>query len=187
MIRSLAIPACLALAACGGTAPEEPPVPEPTAQPDSAQPQSTTQQGTSPIIENQAALDFVPPMANDAAPAPAPSAEPDRVNADGSLAAIPAAWRGRWAGQGGSCADSSDRRLDIEADRLTFYESVAVPQRIERVSERELQLDLSFTGEGQTWQRRTMLVIGDDGRTMRRSEKDTPLITYTKCPDGSGA
>lgn len=177
MIRPLAIAACVMLSACGGNEEQSQnvtiPVPE--------------REDTSPIIENQAALDVVPPMANDATPAPTPtpSAEPDRVNADGSLAEMPSAWRGRWAGQGGSCADSSDRRLDMAANRLTFYESVATPTRIERLSERELQLDLAFTGEGESWTRRSLLVIGENGRTMRRSEDGTPLITYTKCPDES--
>lgn len=164
MRRILAIAIVALLAGCGGEPEREAP--------------AEGRQRTTPVV-NQAELDRVPP---EASPTPAPAPTPAEA---GTIAQVPDAWRGTWAGEGGNCAAGSDLRLQVAPDRLLFFEAEAVATRIERLSEREIQLDLSFSGEGQSWTKRNVLALGDDGDALVRSEDGMPTVRYRRCPVGA--
>lgn len=163
-MRMAAIGVALLLAGCGGDAEREAPV--------------ERQQRTTPVV-NQAEMDVVPMQT------PTPTPTPSITPADpGTIAAVPTAWRGVWAGEGGGCAPGAEQRLQVAPDRLIFFEAEAVATRIERLSEREVALDLRFSGEGQSWDKRNVLTLGEDAGTLVRSEGGAPAVRYRRCPVG---
>ncbi|TKD51245.1 hypothetical protein [Sphingomonas baiyangensis] len=118
-------------------------------------------------------------------PSPGPSASPEPVTAlPGSpgarLAEIPVAFHGVWAGDGTRCARSSDLRLEVAANGLTFYESFARPIAITRAAGRAIDVELELSGEGEVWRERQTLTLGEDNRTLqRRHERGT--LAYSRC------
>lgn len=121
----------------------------------------------------------------EAEPAPAqtpdPQASPTEVAAaTGSIDAIPPEWRGTWAGRDG-CARSATMRVRVAGDRLTFYESEGVASEIERRTPREIAMKLAMSGEGETWERRAVLTLSEDGERLTRTEAGTDPVTYTRC------
>lgn len=101
-------------------------------------------------------------------------------------AAIPAALHGRW---GLTAADCESGRNDakglatIAADRVTFYESVAVPRTIRDTTRTTIDADFAFTGEGMSWNVPIRWAV--EGRQLVRTdgERGTRLV-YTRCPPG---
>lgn len=167
MTKRLTLAACLLLAACGDAEPEQnvsievpaPATPSPQPSPE-------------------------PTPSSEPTPTPTPTATPEAdetAAATGVVDAIPQPWRGTWSGGRGSCDRGSELRLVVGADRLTFYESEGEANRIERLTEREVQVDLTMTGEGETWNRRVTLSLSDDRQRLTRSEAGMPAVTYTKC------
>ena len=96
---------------------------------------------------------------------------------------IPPDFRGRW---GLVLADCSSTRGDakglmiVESDRLTFYESRATIAKLTIVSPTEVRATLAFSGEGQTWQQDTPLILEDNGNALTRSA-DGQTLRYTRC------
>ncbi|PCD03759.1 hypothetical protein COC42_05280 [Sphingomonas spermidinifaciens] len=128
-------------------------------------------------------------------PSPSPSPEPvptpeetpepeasatEAAAATGPTDAIPAEWRGIWAGRDG-CARSATMRVRVAADRLVFYESEGVASEIERRAPREIALKLAMSGEGETWERRAVLSLSADGERLTRTEAGMEPVTYTRC------
>jgi hypothetical protein len=109
--------------------------------------------------------------------APTPTETPA---ATGALDAIPVEWRGVWAGRDG-CARSATMRLTVAADRLVFYEAEGLASEIERRAPREIALKLAMSGEGETWDRRAVLTLSEDGERLTRTEAGMDAVTYTRC------
>ena len=86
---------------------------------------------------------------------------------------FPAPFRGRWGMVANDCdparADAKGL-MTVEADRLRFYESRGAPTRIEIASPFKLTAELAFTGEGQSWTKRTTMTLIEGGRTIIREE-----------------
>lgn len=115
-------------------------------------------------------------------PTPAAEATPD-VGAGAALGpvdAIPAEWRGTWAG-GDGCGRAATMRVRVEADRLMFYESEGRADEIERRAPREIALRLEMSGEGESWTRRATLALSADGERLTRTEAGLDPVTYTRC------
>ena len=105
---------------------------------------------------------------------PAPGKRtPDRLNA------IPDAFRGRWAGQG-DCGPTAPMALTVERDALRFTESTGRPDYILRAGPREISLEMTVAGEGESRTDSTTLTLTPDG-TLRRSDPDGAQVTYTRC------
>lgn len=98
----------------------------------------------------------------------------------GAIDAIPIEWQGVWAGRDG-CARSATMRLRVGPDRLIFYEAEGVASEIERRAPRELALKLAMSGEGETWERRAVLSLSEDGERLTRTEAGMDAVTYTRC------
>lgn len=104
-----------------------------------------------------------------------------------SLRAIPAAFHGRW----GLVPDDCDpARADgkglvtIAADRLSFYESRAIPSAIMQTGPQRITATLAYTGEGQRWTKPSVLAIEDAGRTLVIDQQDPPsALRYQRCPN----
>jgi hypothetical protein len=165
--RSLApLALALLLAACGSGR-EEAPAPEPTP--------AATERDVVPT-----ATIPPPPLAPDPAPTnqtttTIPGARGERMQA------MPVAMHGVWAGEGTRCARSSDLRLEIAGDRLTFYESVAKPVAITRGEGSSIDVQLELSGEGDTWRERQTFTLSGDGQRLVRAMADGRSVTYARC------
>ncbi|PNU06619.1 hypothetical protein A8V01_03180 [Novosphingobium guangzhouense] len=104
------------------------------------------------------------------------------------MSEIPEAIRGRWGLVAADCTSTrGDAKglLEVSADQLKFYESVAKLGEIKEAGESRIRGTFDYTGEGQSWTQDVVLDVQDDGKTMIRRDygKDAmpgPL-TYTRC------
>ncbi|HUE79012.1 MAG TPA: hypothetical protein VMN38_05225 [Sphingomicrobium sp.] len=156
----------LALAACGGS--------DPVAD------EAENTAGL-PSDANVAGAQDGTPSADGSAPANVATAP--ATAAPVSAAAIPAALHGRW---GMTPADCTSTRGDakgllvVSADRLTFYESRAIPARNVEASDDSIRADFDFVGEGQTWTKYQALALQDD-RLVRTESSPMASFTYVRC------
>lgn len=106
----------------------------------------------------------------DAAPA---SEAPEAAASAASLDAIPEVVRGRWGLVPADCTSTKgDAKglLEVSADQLKFYESVAKLGMIKEVGESRIRATFAYTGEGQSWSQDVVLDVQDDGQTMIRRD-----------------
>jgi hypothetical protein len=113
------------------------------------------------------------PPANATAAAPSP----------GIGAEIPSALLGRWGLTPADCTTTkSDAKglLTVEPQKLTFYESRAVPSPGVQVSSDSVSGNFAFTGEGQEWTKYETLHV--EGNKLVRTERDPMAsFTYVRC------
>jgi hypothetical protein len=121
---------------------------------------------------------------NAVTPNPAPSTTPTAVAA-GMARTFPVAFRGRWGMNINDCdpkRDDNKGLLTITADAIRFYESRATIARLSVSSPTRISADLSFSGEGQTWQSRSVFELSDGGKTLARAEEEPSVsYVYAKC------
>jgi len=159
----IAVTAALALSAC------------------SKQPEAPATQPPATETEEVFQEDAVSPSA-----APESEASPARSSAAGDE--IPQAVRGRWGLVAADCTSplgDAKGLLEVSADQLKFYESVAKLGTVKEVGESRIRATFAYTGEGQSWTQDVVLDAQDDGKTMIRRDygKDAmpgPL-KYTRC------
>lgn len=125
---------------------------------------------------------------------PAPAAEATELSeepaAEGEVSQveIPEAVQGRW---GMVAADCTSKRgdakglLEVSADQLKFYESVAKLGEIKEAGETRIRATFAYTGEGQSWSQDVVLDAQDDGKTLIRREYGKDAMPgpqkYTRC------
>lgn len=120
-------------------------------------------------------------------PAPVEATEAGAGAAAG-MSEIPEAIRGRWGLVPADCTSTKgDAKglLEVSADQLKFYESVAELGEIKEAGESRIRGTFDYTGEGQSWTQDVVLDVAEDGKTMTRRDygKDAmpgPL-QYTRC------
>jgi hypothetical protein len=103
---------------------------------------------------------------------------------------IPEPLRGEWGINLADCDVSSGAakgNLQIDANSLKFYESVARIDRINSLSKVGIGAEFQFSGEGQEWKRTMQLSVSPDGKTLTSEEigpdaMEGPL-TYQRCPE----
>ena len=159
MIRAIMLFTLVALAGCGG--------PDPVAN-----------------DEHSAAL---PEPANQASASPSGDAPPNAVTEQasnpGAGAAIPAALRGRWGLSPGDCTSTGgDAKglLVVDAGKLQFYESRAVPSPGIQTSADSVSGNFAFTGEGQEWVKHQTLEL-QNGKLVRTERDPLGTFTYVRC------
>jgi hypothetical protein len=121
---------------------------------------------------------FSPSAAQPSAASEAPSAA---VAAPGM---IPAAYLGVWDWSGGACDAASDMRMEIQPDRIAFYESVGTVTAV-RAEDGGIAIDLAMEGEGEEWAQTTKLRYSEEGPLLI-SEMEDPSgngrLRYKSCP-----
>lgn len=164
----------LFLAACGSdessvSPPQDEAAVQPPADVDVLPPDESVATPTNDLAEG--VIDTPP---RDSAPAPNPAAS------------IPSQMHGRW---GLVAADCTSERGDakgliaVSADTIKFYESIARPSRVRTVSDRRIDADFAFSGEGSTWT--TPMTWTVDGQKLNRVDEGGKVdLTYTRCPPG---
>jgi hypothetical protein len=133
-------------------------------------------EGTSNEVENPASTESVPSVPAPETPLPA--------------IAIPEPVRGEWGINAADCDVSTGAakgNLQIGADSLKFYESVAKLDRVNSLSKMGIGAEFKFSGEGQEWTRTMELSVSPDSKTLTRREfgpdaMEEPL-TYQRCPE----
>lgn len=85
----------------------------------------------------------------------------------GTASTIPAAFRGRWAGDAASCSGPRDEMaLTITGDTLRFYESEGRVEAVDIASPRDATVEADFTGEGESWRDTRRLALSENGDTL---------------------
>ncbi len=107
---------------------------------------------------------------------------------DAAARHIPSPIRGRWGLVRADCLTThGDAKglLEITAEDLIFYESRG---KLTGLPEREptrIVGDFAFSGEGMNWQRRILLEVQDNGRTLIRRDYGGDDVSgqfhYTRC------
>lgn len=133
--------------------------------------------------ENAEAL----PTVNEADPSPTGGPPPPEnavaANENQASALIPVALRGHWGLSPADCVSSrGDAKglLEISADRLRFYESVAVPGPNVLTTEDSVGGTFNFTGEGQSWSKYQNLRLRN-GRLVRTERDPVASFRYVRC------
>jgi hypothetical protein len=171
---AIAIPLALLLAACGG------------GQGSSGSNSSSGEDSSGGAVATSGAQSATNPenLMDDPNNASVPLEQPRP--APTPLSAIPQPYQGRW---GLVAADCDPARADnkglmtVAADKLGFYESRATPKQVRQVGGNQIQADLDYSGEGQTWSRVATLTLEEGGRVLVREEAgETPLLRYQRCP-----
>ena len=134
-----------------------------------------------PSVDHVAGAKDGRPSADGSAPtnvATVPASEPAV-----SGVTIPAALHGRWGMTPANCTSTiGDTKglLVISGDRLSFYESRAVPARNIRMSNESIGADFEFTGEGQSWSKFETLQLKKD-KLIRTESSPMASFTYARC------
>ena len=133
--------------------------------------------------ENAGAL----PTVNEADPSPTGGPPPPEnavaANENQASALIPVALRGHWGLSPADCVSNrGDAKglLEISADRLRFYESVAVPGPNVLTTEDSVGGIFNFTGEGQSWSNYQNLRLRN-GRLVRTERDPVASFRYVRC------
>ena len=107
---------------------------------------------------------------------PSPNAARDR--------AFPREMQGYWGRAPDDCElanTAATGRIDIEADTIRFHESRARVSAVAARSTYAVTMDLRFSGEGQTWQRRNAFRLENGGIALIRSEAGAADVRYQRC------
>lgn len=98
---------------------------------------------------------------------------PDSVTA----AAIPARYQGVWDYEKGTCDPASDMRMEIEGQRIGFYESLGTVTGT-TIENGDAIVALDMEGEGETWKNTLRLSLVDNGERLHVTDGSAP-----KSPD----
>ncbi len=121
------------------------------------------------------------PVATPSPKTTAPAAAPTTAITPTKATTLPAPLVGIWtADPAGRCTPGTELRIDVRANQIRFYESVARVTGVTQVDPHSWGIDATVTGEGETRQRSFDLNLTEDG-TMTRVEAPIPDITYTRC------
>lgn len=111
----------------------------------------------------------VPEAANNRAASEAHDNAPTQLD----MNSIPPALRGRWGMVKLDCTSThGDAKglLEINANRLTFYESRGTLTKVSEIEPTRLRARYSFEGEGQSWQSDVVLEAQDEGQSLVRTD-----------------
>ncbi|MGP1351772.1 MAG: hypothetical protein ACTS1Z_00475 [Parasphingopyxis sp.] len=100
-----------------------------------------------------------------------------------TLDTIPERFRGRWDFSEETCADpASEMRLDIEAERIAYYESAAIPVTITETGPATLTVIHRFSGEGEEWEETLAYELSEDGDRLTVNSPDGSMSIRMRCP-----
>ena len=88
------------------------------------------------------------------------------VVVSGQVQAIPKQFRGDWAGSRAQCGRASESSLSVDANRVSFYESQGPVEAVKRINDREVEVDLELSGEGEVQRVTLRFRLSDNGRTL---------------------
>lgn len=103
-------------------------------------------------------------------PIPTPSESPQPLPSPSATLApgiIPTAFQGHWNLDAAQCGEGADEsRLRVGPQRLRFYESVGEVRGLRVKSDREIVVQLAYSGEGDTWLQSNRMTLSPDGKKL---------------------
>lgn len=89
-----------------------------------------------------------------------------------ALPGIPQPFLGVWdySDGDGECDPGSELLMEIEAQRITFYESVGTVESVRPQGENAVSVELDMEGEGESWENTLMLSLSDNRATLRSED-----------------
>ena len=90
---------------------------------------------------------------------------------------IPDRFRGAWDYVEGSCLASSDLRMEIAGDMITFYESMGRVTAVDRSEADEVLVNLAMEGEGESWDTTLRLTLDSPDRLIAADPVGAPEPT----------
>ena len=80
--------------------------------------------------------------------------------------AVPAQFRGEWAGRPTQCGRSSESSLTITADSVNFYASRGRVLAVDVMKERVIEVMLESAGEGRVWRQNRQFQLSEDSASL---------------------
>jgi len=99
-------------------------------------------------------------------------------------ATVPGQFRGKWAGSQAKCHVPSESSLAIYADRIDFYESRGRVLAVKVVGERDVEVELESSGEGQVWRSTRHFRLSEDGRSLTDVTRPEYPTVRVRCEGG---
>jgi hypothetical protein len=135
-----------------------------------------------PAVEAEAEAEPEPEPEPQAEPSADPSPEASAGPED--AASIPRRFRGRWGLVPADCdprRDDNKGLMQVTAQKLSFYESRAIPSAVKRAGPDTIAVSLAFSGEGQTWTEAARFTLRQNGRILVRAGGEGGPLRYTRC------
>lgn len=96
---------------------------------------------------------------------------------------IPAQFLGKWDFDLESCnSPVSEGRLIMSADRVEFYESGGLVQKVVTHGNSDLELSIELSGEGETWTSDNYFRLSDDQKSLTDITNGEPGFVRYRCP-----
>ncbi len=89
-----------------------------------------------------------------------------QLPAGAQSAVVPGEFQGRWGSSQARCMFAHEGGLTVSADEFLFYESRAKVHSAQQVGRQEVEFDMEFSGEGQTWRGLRRFALSSDTRTL---------------------
>ena len=99
-------------------------------------------------------------------------------------ASVPDQFRGKWAGSPAKCGVSSESSLAIYADRVNFYEGRGRVVAVTVVSEKEIEIVLESSGEGEVRRSMRRFSLSEDGHSLTDVTMQKYPIVRVRCEEG---
>lgn len=91
------------------------------------------------------------------------AAAPDSAEQD---TIIPDQFRGQWRGRQTECGRPAESSLGITADSVNFYESRGRVLAVDAMKERDIEVLVELSGEGQVWRQTRRFKLSEDGAAL---------------------
>lgn len=99
------------------------------------------------------------------------------------LEAIPSGFLGAWNFAVEECGvPASEGQLEIAADRIEYYESVATVEGITSAAPRSIIVKAGFTGEGESWRERLAYELSQAGDRLTTTTEGGNFSVRMRCP-----
>lgn len=99
-----------------------------------------------------------------------------------TLDAIPSGFLGAWNFAVAECGvPASEGQLEIAADRIEYYESVATIEGITSAAPRSIIVEAGFTGEGESWRERLAYELSEAGDRLTTTTEDGNVSVRLRC------
>ena len=113
--------------------------------------------------------------------AAAASPEESVPTAPATTSTIPVEYYGVWGVPGDAgCEDDSDSRMQVHAQKLTFWESEGVVSGVTSATNGGIDVTVDMSGEGDTWSAKYNLRLS--GASLLVSEDGASPLDRTRCP-----